>query len=204
MITVVIARMRDRIIRIIDDCRGITVVEFGLIAVPMCLMILPPIDLAYNAYVQSIIQGSLVKAARLSTTGQYTNTQIDQVVRDQLGEFDRNATITITRTSYPNFSAVSSPERIITDTAPIGTYNIGDCYIDQNNNGQWDSDMGKAGEAGSPDDAVLFKVTMTYAHIIPMTALLGFSANQTITSSTIVQNQPYAATAVWVAPTRCT
>ncbi len=185
------------------DTRGVTAVEFGFIALPMSLMILPPIDLGYRMYAQSVMQGVLVRAARLSYTGNYSNSQIDAVVNNELAEFKKNATVTITRQNYQKFGGIGVPEKITSDTAPVGSYNIGDCYDDTNGNGVWDAEQGKDGQGGA-DDVVLYKVQLTFPRVIPMTGLLGFPANETLKSSTIVKNQPYAAATQWVATNRCT
>ena len=188
--------------RLRDNVRGNTLVEFGFIALPMSLLILPPLDLGYRMYAQSVLQGVLVRAARASTTGTYTNNDIDQMVNRELTTFKNGATLTITRTAYQTFSGVGKPEKITNDTAPLGTYNVGDCYVDQNNNGQWDADGGKSGQGGA-DDVVYYKVVMTFPRIIPMMGLMGWGSTETIKSTALVKNQPYAASAVWVAPTRC-
>jgi len=182
---------------------GSAAVEFGFVALPMSLLILPPIDLGYRAYCQSVLQGVLVRAARNSTTGSYTNVQIDAIVNKELDDFKKNATVTITRKNYANFSGVGKPEKITSDIAPIGTYNVGDCYNDSNGNGQWDADQGKNGQGGA-DDVVYYQVQISFPRIIPMTGLLGFPANETIKSATIVRNQPYAASTQWAVVNRCT
>jgi Flp pilus assembly protein TadG len=185
------------------DRRGVTAVEFGFIALPMSLMILPPIDLGYRVYGQSVLQGVLVRAARLSTTGNYSNSQIDAVVHNELAEFKNNATVTITRQSYQKFGGVGASEKITSDTAPVGSYNVGDCYDDTNGNGSWDADQGRAGQGGA-EDVVLYQVTLTFPRIIPMTGLLGFPSNETLKSSIIIKNQPYAAATQYPIVNRCT
>ncbi len=182
---------------------GSAAVEFGFVALPMSLLILPPIDLGYRAYAQSVLQGVLVRAARNSTTGSFSNSQIDAMVNNELTEFKKNATVTVTRKNYASFSGVGKPEKITSDTAPIGSYNVGDCYNDTNGNGQWDADQGKAGQGGA-DDVVFYEVKIVFPRIIPMTGLLGFPANETLKSSTIVRNQPYAASTQWAVVNRCT
>jgi len=184
------------------DKRGNAIIEFALVALPMSLMILPPIDIGYRMYAQAVLQGVLVRASRLSTTGNYTNNDIDAIVNRELTEFKRGATVTITRTNYQNFSGVGKPEKITSDTAPIGTYNVGDCYNDTNGNNVWDADGGKSGQGGA-DDVVYFTVTLTFPRIIPLTGLLGFPSNETIKSSAVVRNQPYAAATQWVVSNRC-
>jgi Flp pilus assembly protein TadG len=170
---------------------GATIVEFALILPVLCGLLLGTLDLGYRSYVGSVVQGTLHDAARMATVGGVTTAQIQTFVQNRLQAFSRNATITTTATSYADYSRVHIPERITQDTTPIGTYNPGDCYEDNNGNGRWDSDQGAGGTGGS-EDVVLFQVTMTYPHIVPVGVLFGWSSNVTITQNTVLRNQPYA------------
>jgi Flp pilus assembly pilin Flp len=170
---------------------GATIVEFALILPVMCMTLLGFFDLGYHAYVLSVVQGALHEAARSATVGDKTGAQIDAQVAASLKSFSKNATITINKTSYTNFSDVAMPEKITSDTAPIGTYNKGDCFEDDNGNGVWDADRGKSGLGGA-DDIVNYEIVMTYPRLLPLGKLLGFSSTQTIRASTVLRNQPYA------------
>ena len=173
------------------DSRGAAIVEFALILPVMCVLLLGTLDLGYRSYVNSIIQGSLHEAARMGTVGGIPTSAIETRVRDRLRDFSRNATITVTTQSYSEFSGVRTPETITQDTAPIGTYNSGDCFEDANGNGSFDLDRGRSGMGGA-EDVVHFEVTMTYPHIVPVGKLLGWSGDVSVTQNTVLRNQPYA------------
>jgi len=173
------------------DRRGATIVEFALILPVLCTLLLGVLDLGYRSYVTSIIQGALHEAARMATVGGVPITTIQTHVQNRLQRFSNNATITVTTRSYADFTGVGIPETITQDTAPIGTYNAGDCYEDYNGNGHYDLDRGRSGLGGA-DDVVYFEVTMTYPHIVPLGRFLGWSNNVTITQNTLLRNQPYA------------
>jgi Flp pilus assembly protein TadG len=172
--------------------RGATIIEFALIAPVLCVTLLGSIDLGYRTYVTSVIQGALRDAARAATVGGKTGAEIDAMVQTRLKDFSKKATITINKYSYADFGDVKMPEKITQDTAPIGSYNAGDCYEDANNNGKYDLDKGKAGLGGA-DDIVYYEVVMSFPRLVPLGKFLGFSNTQTIKASTVLQNQPFAA-----------
>jgi Flp pilus assembly pilin Flp len=173
------------------DRRGATIVEFALILPVLCTLLLGVLDLGYRSYVTSIVQGALHEAARMATVGGVPMTTIESHVQNRLQRFSNNATITVTTRSYADFTGVGIPETITSDTAPVGTYNTGDCFEDYNGNGHYDLDRGRSGLGGA-EDVVYFEVTMTYPHIVPLGRFLGWSNNVTITQNTLLRNQPYA------------
>jgi Flp pilus assembly protein TadG len=173
------------------DARGATIVEFALVVPVLAMLLLGTLDLGYRSYVTSIVQGALHEAARMATVGGVSTAQIQAHVESRLHEFSRNATITTTTRSYSDFSGVNVPETITQDTAPVGTYNSGDCFQDANGNGTYDLDRGRGGVGGA-EDVVFFEVTMTYPHIVPVGTLLGWSNNVTVRQNTVLRNQPYA------------
>lgn len=173
------------------DRRGATIVEFALVLPVLCTLLLGVLDLGYRSYVTSIIQGALHEAARMATVGGVPLTTIQTHVQNRLQRFSNNATINVTTRSYADFTGVGIPETITSDTAPVGTYNTGDCFEDYNGNGRYDLDRGRSGLGGA-EDVVFFEVTMTYPHIVPLGRFLGWSNNVTITQNTLLRNQPYA------------
>jgi len=174
------------------DARAATIVEFALILPVLCMMLLGTPDLGYRSYVSSVVQGALHDAARMATVGNVTTAQIQTYVQNKLQAFSRNATITTTTRSYSDYSGVSTPERITSDTAPVGVYNQGDCFEDANGNGTYDADRGRSGTGGS-EDVVYFEVSMTYPQLIPVGRLFGWGSTVTTVQNTVLRNQPYAA-----------
>jgi Flp pilus assembly protein TadG len=177
--------------RLHGDEEGATLVEFAIILPALCMLLMAIFALGYRSYAASVLQGSLQEAARMATVGGVTQTQIDDRVRYRLNHFANRSTVTITTSSYYDYSGVSMPERITSDTTPIGTYNTGDCYEDANSNGQYDLDRGRSGLGGA-DDIVRYQVVMTYPQILPVGRFLGWGDTETLTASTALRNQPYA------------
>ena len=177
--------------RLTGDARGATLVEFALILPALCVLLLGLFDFGYRSYAASVLQGALHEAARMATVGGVSQSQIDARVRQRLSNFTQHGTVTITTSSYFDFAGVRMPERITSDTTPIGTYNTGDCYEDANNNSQFDLDRGRTGLGGA-DDIVRYEVTFTVPRIVPIHRFLGWSATETISGNTVLRNQPFA------------
>ena len=178
--------------RLRDDARGVTLIEFGLIAAPLCLTIMGIGDLAYQSYLRSVTRGVLERASRSSSVGTLNATQIDAYIENQMSTINaKNGTTAVVKKSYYNFSRVGKPEKITTDTAPLGSYNSGDCYEDANGNGSYDAAAGTAGLGGA-DDIVYYEVTVSMPRMFPLAKMLGWSETQSASATTMVRNQPWA------------
>lgn len=176
------------------DESGVTIIEFGIVAPVMLLMLMGFFDLAHTEYARSILQGAMQMAARNSTleSGSTSQAAIDAYVQNQVKSVVGSAaTFTVTRESYADFTSVGKAERY-TDANGNGQHDAGECFEDVNGNGTWDADMGKSGQGGA-DDAVLYTMTVSYNRMFPMAKMLGWAPKQTISASTVLRNQPYGA-----------
>jgi len=199
--------------RLAEDRRGATLIEFALICPVMLLMIMGLGDLLYQAYAQSILTGSVQKAARDSALegGSSNATTIDgQVITlmtplvskltNNCSSLVSTGTWCSTRKSYDSFSEVA-PEPF-TDTNKNDVRDPGECYTDINGNGAWDADPGLEGQGGA-SAVTLYTMTITYPRMFPVAGLMKLSPMQTITASTLLKNQPYAGQTVNVNATIC-
>lgn len=177
--------------RLRRDSRAVTIIEFAMVAPVMLLLLLGLFDLGYRSYAMSVLQGSLHDAARMATVGGYSMDQIDARVKTRLSNFATRSTVTTAAASYYEFSGVSQPEKIVGDTVPLNAYNPGDCFEDVNGNNAYDTDRGRSG-TGNADDIVRYSVTITFPRVFPLGILLGWPSTQTLTSNTVLRNQPYA------------
>ena len=183
---------RFAIRRIGADQRGATLVEFAMILPALCVLLLGIFELGYRSYVSSVLQGALHEAARMATVGGVSMSTIDTRVRTRLSNFSSTGTVTTSTTSYYDFSGVSMPEKITQDTAPLGTYNTGDCYDVANGNSAYDTDRGRSGMGGA-DDIVRYQVSISYPRIVPIWRFISsWGTTETVTSNTVLRNQPYA------------
>jgi TadE-like protein len=178
-------------VRIRRDARGATIVEFAMVLPILCMLLLGMLDLGYRSYAASMVQGALHDAARMATVGSYSLAQIDARVKARLANFSSNSTVTTSTTSYYDFAGVTQPELIVGDTAPMGSYNSGDCFEDANGNNTYNTDRGRDSTGGA-DDIVRYQVSITFQRIVPLGGFLGWSNSQTITQNTVLRNQPFA------------
>jgi Flp pilus assembly protein TadG len=190
--------------RLKRDQRGITLVEFAIISGPLILILMALGDLGYSSYLRAVTQGVLDRAARAASVGTMNADQVKTYIETQMQAIaPKNAPPPVVSTqSYYKFSRVGKPERIVSDTPPLGSYNSGDCYEDANNNGKYDLDRGAVG-LGSADDTVLYSVTLNAPRLFPMAKILGWSSTQSFTATTIIRNQPWANQTDEVAVVRC-
>lgn len=196
-------RLRHILQQLRRDRRGNTVIEFAIVTPVMMMLMMGLGDLLHQVYAQSILNGSIEKAARDSAIqgGANQTTELDAAVLDMVGTIVPSYTYTSSRKFYSSFSLVK-PERF-TDTNGNGIRDAKECFDDVNNNGVWDADPGKTGQGGA-NDVTMYTITINYPRIFPVARLLGFSANQTISAQTLVKNQPYATQAVGTIATICT
>ena len=177
--------------RLRRDARGATAMEFAAIAPALLLVVLGLMDLGYNIYATSLLEGAVHKAGREATIegAETRGLAIDNGVRAAVGDIAPNAEVSFSRRAYIDFSDVDQPEEF-TDTNEDGICNEGEPFEDANDNGSWDEDRGSA-DMGGARDAVLYTVTVSYPRAFPAMRLFGFSDRVTATAHTVLRNQPY-------------
>lgn len=179
------------------DARGATIVEFAVVLPVLSLLLLGLLDLGYRSYATSVVQGALHDASRMATIGNFTLAQIDARVKQRLSNFASRSTVTTSTTSYYDFSGVSQPEKVVSDTVPLNSYNAGDCFEDANGNNTYDTDRGR-NSTGGADDIVRYQVTITYPRIVPLGNFMGWGNTQTVTQNTVLRNQPFAGRSITI------
>lgn len=188
--------------RIAKEEDGIAAVEFGIIGGTFLTLLLAGFDLGHTMYVNTVLEGALQKAARDSALqGGSVATQqnsLDQAVRTQIQRLNNDANVTISRRNYKSFTAARNAQHEIDinsgDAAKNndGECEIGESFIDVNNNGDYDEDGGNAGQGGA-QDTVIYKVTVSYDRLFPLAGLIGLSDQVVVSAATVMQNQPYSA-----------
>jgi len=180
--------------------RGVTALEFGLVAPVFALAVGALIDLTMMMFVSALLEGGVREAARFGITGFAPagisrETRIRQIVADNTVGLVDMGTATVTQKIYPSFADVGKPEPFEDQAPANGAYDPGEPYQDVNGNGQWDGDMGAAG-AGGPGDVVLYTVEVDWSPLTPIVApLFGISGKIRMRSSVAVRNEPYDAVA---------
>lgn len=190
---------RGAVRRLGTDRRGVTIVEFAIVAPVLMLIIMGLFDMAHTQYTSSVLHGALQKAGRDLTleSGFSSQTTIDNRTRAQIAAVMPNdAQVTFVKDSYFNFSDVKNPEQILGDD-PAGVAGHGLCegfkserYIDVNENNTYDLDRGKDGIGGARD-VVLYTANVSYPRIFPMASMIGLPQTVRLSASTVLRNQPY-------------
>ena len=195
-------RRRPDIRRLGRDQRGATIVEFAVIAMPMCVLLMGGLELGYNSYVRSTLQGALHDAARvaavenpiLATEGDTVEEQVANMIKETVAHVAPNAVVDVEQKSYFEFSSIGEPEKLMTDNNGNGKYDASDedCFEDANGNGTFDPDSGKSGTNGGADDVVLYTAKVSAPRILPLDRLVpGVSEKVEYTLRAAVRNQPY-------------
>src|SRR5690606_31483836 len=126
------------------------------------MVLLGLLELSYNIYATSVLEGAIQEAARDATIegAEGRGLAIDNRVRERVDAVVANPTFAFDRRAYIDFSDVERPEDF-NDLNGDGVCNDGEPFEDVNGNGTWDTDRGKA-DMGGARDAVLYTATVTY------------------------------------------
>lgn len=190
------------------DRRGMALVEFAMILVPLLIVLLGAFDLGYQAYTRAVLQGVLNDVSRTASVenpvfteeGDTIEERIATAIEERVNVIARNGSYSIVATNFYEFSGVGRAEKLISDANDDGDVDIGDCWEDLNANSTWDANAGRSGIGGA-EDIAFYNVTLTMPRILPMANLIGLAPNYTINGRAAIRNQPYANQAV--PPTVC-
>lgn len=176
--------------RLASDRRGVTVIEFAIVAPVLCGLLMGLFDLMYQSYVQSILDGAMYKAGRDSAleANMANATEIDAKVVNMVSVLGPGMKFVPERRSYSSFLLVK-PEHI-TDKNGNGRLDKGECFDDVNGNKQWDADPGRNSQGGA-NDVTRYTMRVTYTRLFPVAGLFGMSPTQTLVGETLLKNQPY-------------
>ena len=178
--------------KLLRDQRGVTIVEFAMVAPVLMLMLMGLFDLSYNLYTTEMLQGAIEHAARNSTVegAQGKEAQLDGMVTAAVHAIAPAATLTFNRRAYSSFTKAGRPEDY-TDVDGDGTCDNGEPFEDANSNGKWDANAGKAGFGGARD-AVLYTVVVNYQRAFPIAGFIpGQTKDFTLSTATVLRNQPF-------------
>ena len=189
--------------RLRQNSEGATIVEFAIVAPVFLLLLIGSFDLGHTLYVRSALQGALQDAGRGSgLEGGVDNQQaIDDYVAAQVMAVAPKARLTFDRRNYAEFSDVGTPEDFV-DANNIGVYDEGECFTDENGNGQWDSDVGAEGQGGA-DDVVVYRVDVAFERSFPLWKMLGLGHEAQLSATTTLRNQPFGTQEARTSETIC-
>ena len=184
------------------DARGVTIVEFAIVAPVLILMLVGGFDLAHQSYVRSVLQGALNDAARRAAVedpafvaaGDTLEERVANLIIAQVGPTAPGAEIVIEQSNFYDFSGIGNPEKLMTDVDGNGQYDEsdGDCFADLDEDGEYDADTGRDGVGGA-NDVVFYEATLTMPRLVPLQGFLGVSPEYDLRADTAIRNQPYQA-----------
>lgn len=173
---------------------GATIVEFALIVPVLIGLLMMILEVGYQGYVNAMVRGALSKAARMTTVGGKTSTDVVNTIKTEVQGVVPAQYVTVSTRRYYNYSNVGKPEKITADTDPRNVFNLGDCYEDANNNGSYDATPGDDG-VGSADDVIYYTAKVVYPNLTPVGPLLSWASTRTVQATTAVRNQPFTSRA---------
>lgn len=176
--------------RAIRDKSGVSATEFALIAPVFLTMMMGIFDAGQQAYATSVLNGAVQKAARDSSLEITDLGYADAMVEKQVGPILPGATFKSTRTSYNDFKDIGRPEKW-NDANNDGTCSHNESYVDENGNGEWDSDIGKEGNGGA-DDVVVYEMSVSYDPTFKVPFMPAHWTKRSLKASAIKKNQPFA------------
>jgi Flp pilus assembly pilin Flp len=182
--------------KVLHDDSGSTVMEFGLIAPVVAILLLGVMDVGHSYYVRTILDGAMQKVARNSSLDSATTvagqTVINDYIRNSVQKVAPTATVTPVRRYYKTFSEAANarPEEWYDEEPYDGICNNNETFVDVNENGTWDADGGNDGQGGARD-VVIIKVSVSFPRMFPMAGLIGLSKDVVLQSNSILANQPY-------------
>ncbi|HLN23220.1 MAG TPA: TadE family protein [Patescibacteria group bacterium] len=186
--------------RLWRNCRGTTAIEFALLGPYIIMLFLATLDIGRLMVIQTSLEAAARVASRYATTttaqALATTTrdaQIQAQITAALDPWVNTSTLVITKLVYPAFNEIGQPEPY-TDVGNVGHYVQGDPYTDVNGNGQWDADMGAAGDGGA-GSIVVYKLSVNTTLWTPIlfplvSSSTGTNGVYTHTAQMVIQNEP--------------
>lgn len=181
---------RSRLPLLRDDQRGVTIIEFAIVAPAFLMMLIGMLDIGQVIYGKSLLNGAVQAAARSSSLETGNTAAADAMVAERVARILPGVEIESTRTSYYDFADIGRAEQW-NDADGSGDCNDGEAYTDENSNGAWDEDIGVSGNGGA-NDVVLYKVVATYTPLFKVPFMPQAWDKRSIEASAIRKNQPFA------------
>jgi Flp pilus assembly pilin Flp len=194
--------LRNQLRTLAADERGVTIIEFAIVAPVLIVLLLGGFDLAHQSYVRSVLQGALNDAARRAAVedpafiaaGDTLEERVANLIIGQVEPLTPDATIAIEQSNFYDFSGIGNPEKLMTDVNANGQYDDfdGDCFADLDEDGEYDTDTGREGIGGA-NDVVFYEATLTMPRLVPLHGFLGVPDEYNLRAETAIRNQPYDA-----------
>jgi Flp pilus assembly protein TadG len=174
------------------DQRGVTVIEFAIVAPVLLLLIVGGLELGHMKYVQTIFVGQVQKAGRdmslESSASALNQASVMANVTKYISGVAYGAKVTYSVQSFHDYRNVAKRAEEFGDANSNGVCDNSETFVDSNANGVWDSDGAVSGRGGAKD-VVLLTVNLSYPRMA-MGRFFGGGDTINLQSSTVLRNQP--------------
>lgn len=175
------------------DERGATIVEFAIVIPVLSMILLFLFDAGYYLYAKAVLAGEVNAAGRasaLETASDETRGLLDQRVSSQVKSLVPTGDLSFLRTSYKSYSRAQMKAEAFTDANGNGHCDNNEVFDDANRNGVRDLDSGVDGGGGAKD-VTIYTATLRYRRLFPLINFIGGDPDVTLSSTTILRNQPF-------------
>jgi len=173
-----------------SDKRGVTTIEFALVAPVFLMVIVGCLDLGQMVYAKGVLDGAVEKAARDSSLETGDTSLADGMVKNTITKVLPNATVSSTRKSYFDFTNANKGEDL-DDENGDGECSEDESFTDLNGNDRWDEDLGEDGNGGA-NDVIVYTVTVAYDPVFAVPLVPIDWSRREIESTAVKRNQPFA------------
>lgn len=187
------ARAHRFVRRLSQDCQGATIVEFAFVAPVLITLLMFLFDAGFHLYASSILGGEINAVGRSSTLESADDEgrdELDARVTEQVQRLVPHGRLEYTRTAYRSYERAQAKAEPFKDSNGNGACDNNEVFEDENGNGMHDLDAGESGGGGARD-VVIYTAELSYDRLFPLAGLLGWDQEVTISSSTILRNQPF-------------
>lgn len=175
------------------DETGATLVEFAIVAPILVLILMFLFDAGYYFYARAVLSGEVQAAGRASALETATDTNralLDAGVEGAVKKLVSGGMLSFERLAFKSYGRAQSRVESFIDSNGDGICNNNEGFDDANRNGVRDADSGVQGQGGAKD-VTIYSVTLQYDRVFPMATLLGWNPRVSMTSRTILHNQPF-------------
>ncbi len=163
--------------------------EFGIVATVFITMVLGMMDIGQAAYTQAVLNGAAQEVAREASLETRDVALSDAELEKLVRRVAPNATVTPERVSYFDFDDIGRNEAF-RDTNGDGICNNDENYDDENDNGQWDEDIGVDGNGGA-NDVIIYTVSVEYEPLFAIPFYDNADAKRKLSTTFVKKNQPF-------------
>ena len=172
--------------------RGASALEFGLVALPMVLLMGGLLEFAVLLTAASMLDSASLQAARYGATGAQPTDgtreeMIRRIIEDRTFGLVRMELLEIDTKAYRSFERIDQAEGF-DDANGNGQYDDGETFNDVNGNGGWDEDQGAPGLGGA-EEVVVYEVRYPWPGITGL--MKPIVQDIELSSSVPIRNEPY-------------